>query len=121
VWAILTFDFLIGMQPFLLVQFVWFSVWGLAYGSWSAIHGAANLYTPDPYIYSVLDWHTKKTQAALFCFGMPIIVLPIMCTVIWATNFCRYQAIYKVSEANGMAIVGTRGLASQAQKPSDEV
>jgi len=123
VWTACMIDFLLGMQPFVLVQAVWFIVWALVYAFWSLIHGKSGLTNgkdpTDPSyctcIYTVLNWTTNAKSAAGLAFGLAIFAVPAACFAIWCTNFVRVQAVYVVNDddlPHGGAIVAKKSSAA---------
>jgi hypothetical protein len=131
VWAVCTVDFLLGMQPYLWIQFIWFVVWGLVYGTWTVIQGYSGIGNGYPVgdpsycecVYSILNWNKNVLEAALYAYGLPIVIVPLFCSVIWCLNFARYQAIYKDLGGNGATVSrgeGGGGLASKATKGPNE-
>jgi hypothetical protein len=105
-WASIVFDFMfIGMQPYLLLHSIWCCVFGLAYGTWTAINYGAGLVNKDgnPWIYAPIKWGTAPGTAFFWAFVSPIVVLIPMYCLFWGFNFFRKQAIYKVDAATDVA------------------
>ena len=122
VWAVCMLDFLIGMQPYVLVQNLWFVIWALFYAIWTIIQGYSGIgngyAVTDPNycecVYGIVNWKVAAGKAALFAFGVPLVAVPILCFVIWITNFFRIQAIYKINGlSDGRAIVIGKGDGNQ--------
>jgi len=111
-WAAIVFDHLfIGMQPYLLVQYVWVLVFGICYGFWTLIFHWANLTNKEgnPWIYAPIKWKTAPGTAAFWAFGSLVVILLPLYILFWLLNFCRKQAIYRVSEGSGTSKIVSGG------------
>ena len=91
------------MQPWLLAHCPWLMLWGLVYLIWSVIHdasrmGGGGLTGPlnVTYIYPVLDWDAHASTAGLLSAIVILIVIPVLYSILWCTNFARFQAIYQL-------------------------